>query len=211
MARSSPTDRPNTGTASATQPRGADPASPDTAKLLHQVYQELRRLARNQMHAERDNHTLQATALVHEAYLRLAGQRRIAWQNKAHFFSTAAEAMRQILLDHAKARASLKRGGAGRGKPVQAETDSKIAPPRRRRKSLDAVEWASSGNPQDFLSLDEAVCRLTIQAADIGQVVRLRFYAGLSVEETAATLGISTATVKRRWEFARTWLYNELA
>ena len=135
---------------------------------------------------------LEATALVHEAYLRLVGERRVPWQNRAHFYFAAAEAMRRILLDHAKARARQKRGAG------------------RRRVPLSMADIADSWNFQETLSLDEALCRLEERDPAIGEVVQLRFFAGLSVEQTAEALGVSKATVKRRWEFGRTWLFREL-
>ena len=144
------------------------------------------------MASERSDHTLEATALVHEAYLRLVGERRVPWQNRAHFYAAAAQAMRRILLDHTKARGREKRGGG------------------RRRVPLSMADIADSWNFQETLSLDEALCRLEERDPAIGEVVRLRFFAGLSVEQTAEALGVSKATVKRRWEFGRTWLFREL-
>lgn len=161
-------------------------------RLLQTLYTALRREARRRMAAERADHTFSATALVHEAYLKLCGPRDRQWQNRAHFYAAAVEAMRQVLLDHAKSRKRRKRGGGAR------------------RIGLDAVELAVRSEPTDFLSLDEAICRLTQQAPEMGEVTRMRFYAGLSIEETAAALKLSPATVKRRWEFARTWLFKEL-
>ena len=161
-------------------------------ELLPLVYDQLRRDAQLRMAGERADHTLQATALVHEAYLRLVGERRVPWQNRAHFYSAAAEAIRRILLDHAKARARQKRGGG------------------RRRVPLSIADVAESWSFQETLSLDDALCRLGERDPAIGEVVRLRFFAGLSVEQTAEALGVSKATVKRRWEFGRTWLFREL-
>jgi RNA polymerase sigma factor (TIGR02999 family) len=162
-------------------------------QLLSLVYDQLRRLAHQRMAAERQDHTLDATALVHEAYLRLVGDRVVPWQNRAHFFAAAAEAMRRILLDHAKARGREKRG---RG---------------RRRLPLSVADLAADADSEQILSLGEAVRRLKSEYADIGQVVELRFYAGVSVAETAEILGVSPATVKRRWEFGRTWLFRALS
>ncbi len=161
-------------------------------ELLPVVYGQLKREAQRRMAAERPDHTLQATALVHEAYLRLVGDRRIPWQNSAHFYAAAVEAMRRILLDHAKARGREKRGGD------------------RRRIPLSIADVAQSWNFEETLSLDEALCRLVERDPAIGEVVRLRFYAGLSIEDTAEALGVSQSTVKRRWEFGRTWLFREL-
>jgi RNA polymerase sigma factor (TIGR02999 family) len=168
-------------------------ASERAGRLMPLIYEELRALARRQLAAERAGHTLQATALVHEAYLRLIGDRVIPWQNRAHFFSAAAEAMRQILLDHARARGRIKRGGDRRPMP------------------LSVADLATQADSDEILSLDEALCRLMDADAQIGQIVRLRFYAGLSIAETAEALGISPATVKRRWEFGRTWLFRKLS
>ena len=169
---------------------GGDAGAADD--LLPLVYDQLRRIARQHMAQERVDHTLQATALVHEAYLRLVGPRRVPWKNKAHFYVAAAQAMRHILLDHAKARAREKRGGG------------------RRRVPLSVADVAESWNLEETLSLDDALRRLVDRDPGIGEVVRLRFFAGLSIEETAEVLGVSKATVKRRWEFGRTWLYREL-
>ncbi len=161
-------------------------------ELLPLVYDQLRRIAQQHMAQERADHTLQATALVHDAYLRLVGPRRIPWKNKAHFYAAATEAMRRILLDHAKARGREKRGGG------------------RKRVPLSVADVADSWNLEETLSLDDALRRLVDGDPGIGEVVRLRFFAGLSIQETAEVLGVSKATVKRRWEFGRTWLYREL-
>lgn len=167
-----------------------DPSAAD--QLLPLVYDQLRRAAQLQMAGERADHTLQATALVHEAYLRLVGNRRLSWQNSGHFYAAAAEAMRRILLDHAKARGRAKRGG------------------QRHRIPLNMADVAESWNFEETMSLDQAICRLEVEHPNICSVVRLRFFAGLSIEETATALGVSKATVKRRWEFGRTWLFREL-
>lgn len=172
------------------QIESGDPSAAE--QLLPLVYQQLRQAAQLQMAGERDDHTLQATALVHEAYLRLVGDRRISWQSSGHFYAAAAEAMRRILLDHAKARGRQKRGG------------------KSSRVPLNIADVADSWNFEETLSLDEAVCRLETEHPQIGEVVRLRFYAGLSVDDAAAVLGVSPATVKRRWEFGRTWLFKQL-
>jgi RNA polymerase sigma factor (TIGR02999 family) len=161
-------------------------------ELFEQIYTQLRAVAQERLHSERPGHTLQATALVHEVYLRLAGNRAVPWQNRAHFFAAAVEAMRRILLDHAKARGRVKRGGG------------------RDRLPLSIADLAAGEDSDQIVSLDEALHRLKAEYAEIGQVVELRFYAGLSVAETAEVLGVSPATVKRRWEFGRTWLFREL-
>ncbi len=168
-----------------TEPRAAE-------ELLPLVYQQLRAAAQLQMASEREGHTLQPTALVHEAFLKLVGDREMPWQNRRHFYAAAAEAMRQILLDHARAKGRQKRGGD------------------RRRVPLSVADIADSWNFEEIVSLDEALRRLELRDERIGEVVRLRFYAGLSIEQTAESLDISPATVKRRWEFGRTWLFREL-
>jgi len=161
-------------------------------QLLPLVYEQLRRAAQLQMGGERGDHTLQATALVHEAYLRLVRDRRISWQSSGHFYAAAAEAMRRILVDHAKARSRQKRGG------------------HFKRVPLNVADVADFWNFEETLSLDEAACRLETEHPQIWEVVQLRFYAGLSIEDTAMALGVSPATVKRRWEFGRTWLFKQL-
>ena len=161
-------------------------------ELLPLVYDQLKREAQRRMAGERSDHTLQATALVHEAYLHLVSNRRIPWQNRAHFYAAAAEAMRRILLDHAKARGREKRGGG------------------RKRVPLCVADVAESWNLEETLSLNEALRRLMDREPNIGRVVELRFFTGLSIDDTAQALGVSKATVKRRWEFGRTWLNREL-
>jgi RNA polymerase sigma factor (TIGR02999 family) len=162
------------------------------SELFPLVYAELRDLARRRMAGERAGHTLQATALVHEAYLKLLGGSAPPWQDRRQFFFAAAEAMRQILIDHARARSGLKRGGG------------------RKRVPLGVVDLAADDNATEILALDEAVCRLEKDSPDVAAVVRLRFYAGLSVGETAEALGISPRTVKREWTYARARLFREL-
>jgi RNA polymerase sigma factor (TIGR02999 family) len=169
---------------------GGDQSAAD--RLLPLVYKQLRAAAQLQMAGERPGHTLEATALVHEAFLKLVGDRDLPWQNRRHFYVAAAEAMRQVLLDHARARGRQKRGG-GRG-----------------RVPLSMADVAESWNLEETVSLDEALRRLESEDGRIAEVVRLRFYAGLSIEQTADALDISPATVKRRWECGRTWLYREL-
>lgn len=162
-------------------------------ELLPLVYEQLRAIAHQRMEHERPGHTLQATALVHEAYLRLVGNRRIEWAGRAHFYAAAAEAIRRILLDHAKAHSRAKRGG------------------RNRQIVLSIVDLAAEHDSAEILALDEAICRLEGRDERLSQVVRLRFYAGLSVADTAKALGLSERTVKRHWSFARAWLYTQLA
>ena len=161
-------------------------------QILPLVYDELRKLARGRMNLERADHTLDATGLVHEAYLKLMGNRAYGWANRAHFFHAAAEAMRRILIDHARARGGPMRGGG------------------RLKLPLDVVELAAIGNSEQILALDEALSRLEAQDPTAAEVVRLRFYAGLSVEEVASAMGTSARTVKREWAFARAYLLRLL-
>jgi RNA polymerase sigma factor (TIGR02999 family) len=161
-------------------------------QLLPIVYDELRVLARAHLRKERPDHTLQATALVHEAYLRLLAGANAPWNDRQHFFRAAAEAMRRILVEHARGRERVKRGG------------------RQERVDLSTVDVADGRDPELTLALDDAFCRLEKQDPDAADVVRLRFYAGLSVQETASATGLSERTVKREWAFARAWLFDAL-
>jgi RNA polymerase sigma factor (TIGR02999 family) len=164
-----------------------------SAALLPLVYEQLRRLARQKMRQERSDQTLQATALVHEAYLRLidpGGERQ--WVGRWHFFAAAAEAMRRILVDHARHRSRIKRGGA------------------RARISLDDVQMAVDDPPDDLLLLDDALSEFDKLHPKHAQLVKLRFFAGLTNEQAAEALGISSATADRHWAFARAWLYRRI-
>ena len=161
-------------------------------RLLPLVYEELRVLARAQMRHERPDHTLQTTALVHEAYLRMLGGQNPPWNDRGHFFRAAAEAMRRILVEHARKHRRIKRGGD------------------RVRVSLSGLKLGVSEDSDTILALDDALGRLDKQDPRVADVVRLRFFAGLSVEETAKALEVSARTVKREWSFARAWLYNAL-
>ena len=161
-------------------------------RLLPIVYGELRRQAARQLRSERAGHTLQPTALVHEVYLRLAEPRRVPWQSRAEFFAAAAQAMRRILVDHARKRAAAKR--AGDWTRVRLEDDV-------------AIEGKQE---LDLLALDEAIDGLAALDARHARIVELRFFGGLSVAETAAVLHVSTATVKRDWSLARAWLHRRL-
>jgi RNA polymerase sigma factor (TIGR02999 family) len=172
--------------------RGGDAQAAD--QLLPLVYDQLRQLARRRMATEAVDHTLQATALVHQAYLRLVGGGRIDYAGRSHFFFAAAEAMRQILIDHARARAAGKRGGGRRRLPIN--------------NVLDLA--TDEARLPEILALDDALSRLQEQSPQTAAMVRLRFYAGLSVDETAQALGVSSRTVKRDWTFARAWLLREL-
>ena len=164
--------------------------------LLPHVYEQLRRIARRRMNAERPDHTLQATALVHEAYARLVGNEELTWDSRGHFFIAAAEAMRRILIEHARSNARKKRGG-----------------PQRRRLSLsiaDVADLAATEKPEEIIALDDALRRLQLQRPRVARIVELLFFAGLTVDETAQTLGVSPRTVDLDWAFARAWLYKEL-
>ncbi len=160
--------------------------------LLPLVYQELRRMAHARMQAEAEDHTLQATALVHEAFLRLTGGADTSWENRAHFFGAAARAMQRVLVDHARARNREKRPG------------------RRNRLPLNVVDLAVEADLEDVLAVEQAVERLEAQDRRLAEIVRLRFYAGLGVAETGDVLGISERTVRREWTVARAWLVREL-
>ena len=162
-------------------------------RLLPVVYRELKRLAASYLKAERPGHTLQPTALAHEAYLRLAGNNTSPWQNRAHFMGIAARAMREILVDHARRRKALKRGG-GQAVTVWSE----------------ALQ-VSGNRPIAFDDLDQALVDLARLSERQAQVVELRYFGGLSIEETGEVLSISPATVKREWTLARAWLYRELS
>lgn len=161
--------------------------------LLPLVFGQLRKAAQQMMVSERPGHTLSATALVHEAYLKLAGTRDVPWSGRAHFYAAAAESMRRILLDHAKTKGRIKRGGG-----------------RSRVDVRDLADLAASDS-DEILRFDDEFRRLEEEDPVSALVVRLRFFAGLSVEHTAAALGISSSTVDRRWAFARAWLAQRLS
>lgn len=161
-------------------------------RLLPVVYTELRRLAAAYLRRERSNHTLQATALVHEAYLRLVDQRAVDWQNRAQFFGLAAEMMRRILVNYALQTHAQKRGGY------------------QTRLALDDAMSLFTDAGVDLISLDEALTRLAAIDPRQSRIVELRFFGGLSVEETAEVLGVSEITVKREWRIAKAWLYDQL-
>ena len=163
------------------------------AQLVPQVYAELHRLAHHQMRAERSGRTLQTTALVNEAYLRLVDTRRIRWESRAHFLGVAAQAMRRVLVDAARARRARKRGGA--------------EPPV----ALDEALLAAPGRSASLVALDDALTALASVDPRKSQVVELRYFAGLSVAETAAVLGVSAETVQRDWRVAKAWLLRELS
>ena len=164
-------------------------------RLVPRVYEHLRRLARQRLAGERAGHTLDTTGLVHEAYLRLTGAGRVEWKDRGHFFAIAARLMRRILIDHARHRTRHKRGGNA----VPEELDPSIPTPPL---AVDAVE---------VLDLDRALTRLEALDPDQACIVELRFFGGLTVEETAAALAVSPATVKREWAIAKGWLHRELS
>ena len=163
-------------------------------RLMPLVYGELHELAARQLRRERPTHTLQSTALVHEAYLRLVDQRRVQWQHRDHFFAVASQMIRRILVNHARSRSAAKRGG----------TQTTLV--------LDEAIAAASGHREiDLEALDEALEHLTRLDAQQGRIVELRFFGGLSIEATADFLSISPATVKRHWSVAKAWLFRELS
>jgi RNA polymerase sigma factor (TIGR02999 family) len=184
------------------------PSSRDITQVLHSashgdeaaaeqlfplVYEELRRLARGYLNGERPGHTLQATAVVHEAFMRLVGTESVAWQDRAHFFAMAARAMRRVLIDHARSRGRQKRGGGWERIP------------------LDRVASFSVGAPgTELLALHEALERLDAEHPDIARIVELKFFGGLTSKEIGEVIGRSDATVERHWKFGRAWLYRAM-
>jgi RNA polymerase sigma factor (TIGR02999 family) len=162
-------------------------------ELLRAIYGDLRRVAAVKLHDERAHHTLQPSDLVHEAYLRLVGEDGLpCWNSRRHFFSAAAEAMRRILIDHARQKTSQKRGGAWH------------------RVDMPSGLIADQQKAESLLALEEALSRLEAEAPDKAQVVKLRFFGGLTIEEVASALEISTTTADRHWSYARAWLKNEM-
>ena len=159
--------------------------------LIPLVYEELRRMARRYMRGQKPGHTLQTTALVNEAYMRLAGSDQVRWQNRAHFFAVSAQVMRRILVDFARARNNLKRGGGNR---VAFDEAVELVPGRR----------------TDLVALDDALKALAELAPRQSRIVELRYFGGLTEEETAEVLGVSERTVRREWSLARAWLFREL-
>jgi RNA polymerase sigma-70 factor, ECF subfamily len=161
--------------------------------LIPQIYDELRRLASSYLRAERLDHTLQTTALVHEAYLRLVDQKQVEWNNRNHFFGVAAQMMRRILVDHARKHVSLKRGGSFA------------------RISLEQAAVFSRERPRELIVVDELLQRLASLDPQGCRIVELRFFAGLSLEETAEVTGLSTAKVRREWSATKAWLTREMS
>ena len=191
-------DEPNNAGCAATVTRllneagAGDPRA--AASLLPLVYDQLRALAKRRMRHERPDQTLQATALVHEAFVRLVDTTSIQdWDGRWHFFAAAAEAMRRILVDNARRRGRMKRGGG------------------MRRVELDPAELTVDQPPDELIALDEALAKLAETHPEKAQLVKLRYYAGLTIEEAARALGIATSTADRHWAFARAWLYRQMA
>jgi RNA polymerase sigma-70 factor (ECF subfamily) len=170
---------------------GGDRDAP--AKLMPLVYDELRRMARAHLRSERPDHTLQPTALVNEVYLRLVDQQCVSWHNRAQFFGLAAQLMRHVLVDYARSRASVKRGGLVH------------------KLSLDEASIAPEEIAAELVALDDALVRLAAIDERKSRIVEMRFFGGLSVEETAATLDVSAKTVMRDWRIAKMWLHRELS
>jgi RNA polymerase sigma-70 factor, ECF subfamily len=170
--------------------QGEDGAS---AELFQHVYRELRQLAARHMRGERHDHTLQPTALVHEAYMKLTGQRELSFENRAHFFGVAAGVMRRILIDHARAVRAEKRGRGDAKVPVD-----------------DILEVVGTESPDYLIELDQALDRLAALDDKQARVVELRYFGGLSVEETAEVMGVTSRTINRHWRVARAWLHREL-
>jgi RNA polymerase sigma factor (TIGR02999 family) len=162
------------------------------AELLPLVYEELRKLARAKMSNELPGHTLQATALVHEAYLRLLGDEDSSWANRAHFFAAAAEAMRRILIDHARRRRALRHGGGNEHVP------------------LEELSIAAPADEDELIAVHEALQKLAAHDAPKAELVKLKYFVGLTTEEAAGILGLSGPTAKRHWAYARAWLFREI-
>ena len=162
------------------------------AELMPMVYDELRRIAAMKMAGESSGHTLQATALVHEAWLRLAGSHEQSWQNRAHFFGAAAEAMRRILVDHARRKQSQKRGGGAE------------------HQSFDESALVLAAPPDELLAIHEALDKLAREDGQAAELVKLRYFVGMTLDEAAEALGISARTADNYWAHARAWLFHEL-
>jgi RNA polymerase sigma factor (TIGR02999 family) len=174
--------------------------SSEACALKDEIYAQLRAIAQSRLSDESTRHTLQATALVHEAWLKLCKRGSVMALDRGRFVMAAAEAMRRILIDHARTRVRLKRGGHGAAAAARSTPDV-----------TDVLDLAGESDPEQIEALEQAVARLQIEHPNACDVVKLRFFAGLSIEETAKSLGISDSTVKREWRFARAWLYSSLA
>ena len=162
-------------------------------QILPHIYGELRRLAGSYLRRERSDHTLQPTALVHEAYMKLVDQRHVKWQNRAHFFGIAAQVMRRILMDHARKHKAEKRGGEADKLPLE-----------------DEILVVSTNRSDQLLALDEALETLAKLDPQKAKIVELRYFGGLSIEETAEVMGVSVPTINRQWRTAKAWLYGQL-
>ena len=160
--------------------------------LLPAVYNELRRLAAWKLSQERPGQTLQATALVHEAYIRLVGAEAQGWKSRSHFFAAAAEAMHRILIENARRKQSLKRGGD------------------HQRVDIDDAQLAIEETSEDIIALDEALTKLAEEDPEVAELVKIRYFAGLTIEQTAEVLGVSSRTADRYWSYARAWLYQKI-
>jgi len=163
-------------------------------KLMDVVYAELRDLARRYLRKERSGHTLETSALVHEAYVKLIDQNRVQWQSRSHFYAIAAQTMRRILVDHARSHTYQKRGGGARKVSIE-----------------DALQIGDVDRAPDLVALDDALKRLAESDPDRAKLVELRFFGGLSHPEIAEVLGVSTSTIERQWRLARAWLYKALS
>lgn len=163
-------------------------------QILPHIYDELRKLASSYLRKERSNHTLQPTALVHEAYMKLIDQNRVQWQNRAHFFGIAAQVMRRILMDHARKHTADKRGGEFEKLPIEEE-----------------ILIVSQDKSSELIALDEALEELAKIDPDKAKIVELRYFGGLSIEETAEVMGVSVPTINRHWKMAKAWLYSQVA
>ncbi len=170
-----------------------NPRGDSADALLKLVYDELHKQAHNYLRRERQGHTLQTTALVHEAYLKITKQKDVSWESRSHFFAVAATMMRRILIDYAKTRQRVRRGGVHSDLPLE-----------------NALTVAVSETDFDLLALDEALTRLAEKEDHLAKVVELRFFSGLDVVDTANVMGISESTVKRDWQMAKAWLHREL-
>ncbi len=171
-----------------------DPAAAE--RLMPLIYEHLRGLAREYMRRERGGHTLQATALVHEAYVRLVDGKTVSWHGRAHFYSLAARAMRRILVDHSRARQAQRRGGQQQRIPLE--------------EAVGMAQPMERGGETDFVALDAALDRLSQAYARPGQVVELRFFGGMEIGDIAEALQVTERTVSRDWQFAKLWLHREL-
>lgn len=163
-------------------------------QILPHIYDELRRLAGSYLRRERSDHTLQPTALVHEAYMKLIDQKQVKWQNRAHFFGIAAQVMRRILMDHARKHLANKRGGNAEVLPLEEE-----------------ILIVSNDRSNDLIALDDALEELGKMDPQKARIVELRYFGGLSIEETAEVIGVSVPTINRQWRLAKAWLYSQLA